>query len=403
MQLLSINGRVATRLQFTCSVATRLRRGNHIVILQTFGRYATIANSLVVIFILFAACKRSPEGTSPAYRELTEAVYASGNVYPRNEYTVTADANGVLQQRLVNEGDSIRKNQLLFVLESASEDARQQAAANAFRQARANLGANSPVLAELEAQIRNARTRVANDSINYNRFRELYGQNATSRAELERAELNYTLSRNNLRAQLNTFQRSRDQIRLDVANNRSQLVSTEVAGRNTRIRSFVDGKVYEVFKEPGEVIRVGEQLALVGSGNQLFAQLAVDESDFGRIRVGQEVILKADVYPDKVFNARVSKIYPKLNRTDQSFRVDAEFVGERPASYYGLTVEANIIISQNKHVLTIPKSYVIGNDSIWVEQDGKKQKVKFRKGAENFDLVEVKGGLNEKSILVSVE
>ncbi len=360
----------------------------------------TTLSLLFLTAFLSVACKRSPDGTSPAYRELTEAVYASGNVYPRNEYTVTADANGVLQQRLVNEGDSIRKNQLLFVLESATEDARQQAAANAYRQSRANLGANSPVLAELEAQVRNARTRVANDSINYNRFRELYGQNATSRAELERAELNYTLSRNNLRAQLNTFQRSRDQIRLDVANNRSQLVSTEVAGKNTRIRSFVDGKVYEIFKEPGEVVRPGEQLALLGSGNRLFAQLAVDESDFGRIRVGQEVVLKADVYPDKVFSARVSKVYPKLNRTDQSFRVDAEFVGERPASYYGLTVEANIIISHNKHVLTIPKSYVIGNDSIWVEQDGKKQKVKFQKGAENFDLVEVKGGLSATSKLV---
>ena len=358
---------------------------------------------LLVLILLGSACKRDTGGTLPAYRELTEAVYASGNVYPRNEYTVTADATGTLQQRLVNEGDSIRRNQLLFVLESATEDARQQAAANAYRQARANLGTSSPVLAELEAQVRNARTRVANDSINYNRFRELYGQNATSRAELERAELNYTLSRNNLRAQLNTLQRSRDQIRLDVANNRSQLVSTEVAGRNTRIRSFVDGKVYEVFKEPGEVVRPGEQLALVGSGSKLYAQLAVDESDFGRMRVGQEVVLKADVYPDKVFKARVSKIYPKLNRTDQSFRVDAEFVGERPASYYGLTVEANIIISQQKHVLTIPKSYVLGTDSVWVEQDGKKQKIKFQKGAENFDLVEVKGGLNEKSIVISTE
>ncbi|GAB4025126.1 efflux RND transporter periplasmic adaptor subunit [Spirosoma koreense] len=356
---------------------------------------------IVLIIVIGAACKRDAGGTSPAYRELTEAVYASGNVYPRNEYTVTADATGIIQQRLIDEGDSIRKNQLLFVLESATEQARQQAAANAYRQAQANLSANSPVLAELEAQVRNARTRLANDSINYSRFRELYSQNATSKADLERAELNYTLSRNTLRAQMNTLQRSRDQIRLDVANNRSQLVTSEVAGRNTRIRSFVDGKVYEVYKEPGEVIKPGEQLALVGSGQQLYAQLAVDESDFGRLRVGQAVILKADVYPDKVFKARVSKIYPKLNRTDQSFRVDAEFTGERPASYYGLTVEANIIISQNPHVLTIPKSYVVGADSVWIEEGGKNQKVKFRKGAENFDLVEVKGGLTEKSVVVN--
>ena len=359
--------------------------------------------SITVFVLLLAGCNRGSDGISPTYQELTEAVYASGNVYPRNEYTVTADASGVLQQRLVNEGDSIRRNQLLFVLESATEDARRQAAASAYRQSRANLGTNSPVLAELEAQVRNARTRLANDSVNYNRFRELYAQNATSRAELERAELNYTLSRNNLRAQQNTFQRSRDQIQLDVSANRSQLVVSEVAGRNTRIRSFVDGKVYEVYKDPGEVVRPGDPLALVGSGSRLYAQLAVDESDFGRIRTGQDVVIKTDVYPDKIFNARVKKTYPKLNRTDQSFRVDAEFVGENPASYYGLTVEANIIISQNRRVLTLPKSYVVGNDSVWVEQDGKKQKVKFAKGAENFDLVEVKGGLSEKTVVVSNE
>ena len=359
--------------------------------------YLTILTSFVV------ACKRESDGLSLTYQELTEAVYASGNVYPRNEYTVTADANGVLQQRLVNEGDSIRRNQLLFVLESATEDARRQAAATAYRQSRANLGASSPVLAELEAQVGNARTRLANDSINYNRFRELYGQNATSRAELERAELNYTLARNTLRAQQNTLQRSRDQIRLDVSANRSQLVVSEVAGRNTRIRSFVDGKVYEVYKDPGEVVRPGDPLALVGSSNRLYAQLAVDESDFGRIRTGQDVVIKTDVYPDKIYKARIKKTYPKLNRTDQSFRVDAEFVGESPASYYGLTVEANIVISQNRRVLTIPKSYVVGSDSVWVEQDGEKRKVRFAKGAENFDLVEVKGGLTEKSVVVSNE
>ncbi|MBC3784527.1 efflux RND transporter periplasmic adaptor subunit [Spirosoma utsteinense] len=353
--------------------------------------------------LILTSCNRKQEERSPTYQALTEAVYASGNIFPRNEYTVTADATGVLEQRLVNEGDTIRKNQLLFVLESATQDARQQAAANAYRQSRANLGARSPVLAELEAQVRNAHIRLTNDSVNYNRFRELYAQNATSRAELERAELNYTLSRNNLRAQQNTLLRSRDQIRLDVENNRSQLVTSEVAGNNTRIRSFVDGKVYEVYKDPGEVVRSGEQLALVGSGTQVYAQLAVDESDFGRIRPGQDVVIKTDAYPDKVLKARVRKMYPKLNRSDQSFRVDAEFVGDSPASYYGLTVEANIIISQNRRVLTIPKTYVVGSDSVWIEQAGKKQKVRFRKGAENFDLVEVKSGLSETTKLLLIE
>jgi HlyD family secretion protein len=75
-------------------------------------------------------------------------------------------------------------------------------------------------------------------------------------------------------------------------------------------------------------------------------------------------------------------------------------VGEVPDAYYGLTVEANIIISENPKALTIPKSYLVGTDSAWIEEGKEKKKVKLQKGAENFELVEVKGGLTEKSVLV---
>jgi hypothetical protein len=83
--------------------------------------------------------------------------------------------------------------------------------------------------------------------------------------------------------------------------------------------------------------------------------------------------------------------------------VDAEFINEAPQTYYGLTVEANIIISQNSKVLTIPKEYVIGNDSLWIEENGEKKKIKFQKGVENMELVEVKGGLTEKTKILKLE
>jgi HlyD family secretion protein len=361
--------------------------------------------SVVVLFILtlFSGCNRKGEGTTPTYKNLTEAVYASGSIYPRNEYKVLANADGIFQQKLVNEGDSVRRNQLLFVLEGITQGAREQAAANIYRQSQANLNANSPVLAELEAQVRIAQNRLANDSVNYVRYRDLYQQNATSKAELERVQLAYQTSRNDFSARRSSLQRTRNQLYVDLQNSKSQYVASGQDQGNTRVRSFVDGKVYEILKEPGEVIRRNDQLALIGSGREVFVRLAVDESDFGKIRVGQEVMVKADVYPDKVFKARVRKIYPKLNRVDQSFRVDADFEGELPDAYYGLTVEANIIISQNSRVLTIPKSYVVGNDSVWVNENGDRKKIKIVKGAENFDLVQVKSGLNETSVVVNPE
>ncbi len=355
---------------------------------------------ILLFLVLLVACGRGNEGTTPLYKDLIEAVYASGNVYPQDEYTVMANATGVLQQRLVNEGDTIRRGQLLFVIDNAQQDAQQAAAATALRQSRANLGSNSPILAELETSIRNAQTRLLDDSLNAVRYRNLYAQNATTRVALERAELSYTLARNTLRAQQSTLARTRNQLRVETATTRSQLVTTEVAGRNTRLRSLEDGLVYDVYKRAGEVVRPGDPIALLGRNNAIYARLAVDESDFGRIKPGQTVLIKADLTGDKLFTARIYRIYPKLNRADQSFRADAEFVGEKPSAYYGLTIEANIIVNQHAHVLTIPKSYVIGRDSVWIDNNGTKQKVRFEKGAENFDLVEVKGGLSQTSKLI---
>jgi hypothetical protein len=194
--------------------------------------------------------------------------------------------------------------------------------------------------------------------------------------------------------------RTKNQLYVDLQNSKSNFKVNAREGDNFRIRSFEVGKLYEIYKKQGELVRKGEAVALVGDANEVYAQLAIDEADFVKVQVGQGVLVKIDVYKDKVFKAKVTKLYPKLNKADQTFRVDAEFVGEKPNAYYGMTIEANIVISQNARVLTIPKNYLIDDDSVWIEENGEKKKIKIAKGVENLDLVEVKSGLTEKTILV---
>lgn len=355
---------------------------------------------IVIFSMLTAGCSSEEESASPEVKELTEAVYASGNVYPRNEYKLFAQGDGVLVQQLVSEGDSVREGQLLFVLDSDATDARSQAAANIYRQSEANLSANSPVLNELEAQVRNARTRLENDSVNYARLKGLYEKNATSKADYERAELAYRTSRNSLVASQQSLKRTRNQLYVELQNARSQYRVSADDSKNYRIKSFTNGKVYEIYKEPGELVKRTEPVALIGSSHQAYVQMAVDENDFTRVKVGQKVLIKVDAFEQKLYEASVAKIYPKLNKLDQTFRVDADFIGEAPDGYYGLTIEANIIISQNPKALTVPKSYVMGGDSVLVMQDGDKKKIKIKIGAENLDLVEVKGGLTKESVVL---
>lgn len=352
------------------------------------------------LFLYVISCQQKSETASPTYKNLTEAVYASGNVFPKNEYKVVANADGYLQQQWVNEGDVVEGGQLMFSLESLSQDARAEAAANIYRQSEANYADNSPVLAELEATLRNARTKLDNDSVNYFRYKALYEQNAAARADLERTELAYRTSKNEVAARQKAWARTKNQLYVDLQNTRSNFKVNLREGDNYRIRSIEAARIYEIYKKVGELVRRGEAVALLGNPNNVYLQLAVDETDFAKLKVNQEIVLKMDAYGDKVFKAKVTKIYPKLNKVDQSFRVDADFVGAAPDAYYGLTVEANIIISENPKALTIPKSYLVGADSVWIEEGKEKKKVKLQKGAENFELVEVKGGLTEKSVLV---
>ncbi|RFS15567.1 efflux RND transporter periplasmic adaptor subunit [Emticicia sp. C21] len=353
-----------------------------------------------VTTFLISCDKDKDQATSPQYKPLTEAVYASGNIFPENEYKLTANADGFLVRQTTFEGDLVTKNQLIFQLESISQDARLEASSNILRQAEANYGENSPVLAELSTQLRNARTKLANDSVNFSRYKELYDRNATTKIEYERAELAFQTSKNDVIARQKAYQRTRSQLYVDLQNSQSTYRVNAREGDNFRIKTFEAGKIYEIYKKQGELVRRGEQIALIGDASEIYAQLAIDESDFVKVKIGQEVLVKIDVYKDKVFKAKVSKLYPKLNKADQTFRVDAEFAEEKPNAYYGMTVEGNIIISQNQNVLTIPKNYLVGNDSVWIEENGDKKKIKIAKGVENLDLVEIKGGLTDKSVIV---
>ena len=122
--------------------------------------------------------------------------------------------------------------------------------------------------------------------------------------------------------------------------------------------------------------------------------------DIVKIEIGQKVFIKADVYGDKVFEARISKVYPKLNREDQSFRVDAKFMGETPNDFYGFTIEANIVVSEKSKALTIPKTFLADKDSVLILQDGKPTKIAIETGIDAVETIEILSGLSLESTLV---
>jgi multidrug efflux pump subunit AcrA (membrane-fusion protein) len=140
-------------------------------------------------------------------------------------------------------------------------------------------------------------------------------------------------------------------------------------------------------------------LAVLGASGATLLKLKVDEADIRKIKVGQQVLVRLDILPDSIFEARVSRVYPRLNRKEQAFTVDAVFNQEPGLNLSGLNAEANIIIQKRAAVLTIPKT-LLQNDSVWLLKEGKEVAQRVRTGISDDEWIEIVAGLNENDVLI---
>ncbi len=357
---------------------------------------------LSCLWLAFTQCQKAqPMPMQASYKTLTEAVYASGNVVPAQEYTLYAMAEGYITAKFVHEGDIVEGQQPLFRLKQEAQQFRAQNAQEALRIAQGNYAENSPILQELKVALQNSYTRLQNDSLNYLRFKNLWEKQATSKMEYDRVLLAYQNAQNDCKIQQARIDKTRNQLYLEWQNAQTNYRTQLDDETNYTLTAKGGGIVYEIYKEVGETVRRGEPIALLGGKENLILRLEIDELDMHKIKYGQEVLVKVDAYKDKIFKAKINKIFKRLNRQNQSFRVEAVFTTAFPTDLAGLTIEANILIQQKEKALTIPKEWLQKGDSLWIKEGAKTKKIKIQRGIENYDLVEILSGITDKTLIMN--
>ncbi len=359
--------------------------------------------TLLSVPIILMSCGGKDDNTKPVIKPLMEAVYASGFVVSKDEYQIFTQVEGYVADKLVEEGDAVKKGEPLYVIESGQQSARYTIARETFELASKNFRDDSPVLRELKAALETSRTKLKYDSANYVRYSNLLKSNATSQGEYDRVRLLFENSQNDYLLQKSRYEKTHNQLQLDLQNAKSQLaIASDESGRYT-VRSEVDGLVFSATKEKGELVRRSEPLAIVGKKDAYYLQLNIDELDIQRVKEGQEVLVKVDAYPNRIFKAEVSKVYPMVDRRQQSVRTDAELKEALPGWFSGLALEANIVINKKDQALVIPKNKLLPGDSVVIETKDGPKKVKVKKGVETLDEVEIVEGLDTSKLLVDVK
>ncbi|HTQ29063.1 MAG TPA: efflux RND transporter periplasmic adaptor subunit [Puia sp.] len=360
-------------------------------------KHFTIGLAATLIFI--TGCHTRKKETAPMLRMLTAAVYASGTLVPENEYKVVSNVEGFLVSSLVKEGDSVRKGQLLFSVSNENQQTQVSAAAGVLKKTIPVTAPNAPSIQDLETRLASSENRLQNDSLQYQRYQRIYQQGAISSATYEKYKLQYETSQHDVQSLREQLKQQRLSAALQLQQASNELEIARTARGNGLLKSYTDGILYELYKQNGDLVGSSQPIALIGSG-RIIARLLVDEDDLGKIQKGQLVLITMDAYPDKIFRARIEKIYPLLNKQEQSFRVDAIFEEPIPISLYGLNIEANIVLQEKARALVIPKKALLKGDSVMVRQGDHIAIVKIRKGAEDKEFVQVLSGLDSSVTII---
>lgn len=353
----------------------------------------------ILIIALFTSCKKKQEKILPIERPLTELVYASVTIQPDSLYQANAIVAGILDANLVEEGDLVVKNEALFQIINNAPKLNTEKARFTLELAQENYQGSATILKGIEDEILAARLNIKNDSINFFRQKNLWEQHIGSQVEYDSKKLRYKLAINNLKSLKSKYNQTKNELKTAVKQAQNNYQTSLITTTDFTVKSKINGKIYALYKDPGEIVNTIEPLASIGSATNFIIELLVDEVDIVRISKNQEVLINLDAYKGSVFKGTISKIYPKKDERNQTFTVEAVFNDSPKVLYPGLSGEANIIIAKKEDVLTIPKSYIIDDNKVKTE-DGL---INIETGLQNMEYIEVISGITKDTYIYKPE
>lgn len=303
--------------------------------------------------------KKSPSRQTAT---VSHAAAARGLVEGGEEVTIASRIGGRISRILVDEGDKVSRNQIIVQLDDAEEQAMRA-------QASASLARHSARLRELQSGYRMEDVEAAEHAYSrtvaifnhaqdeHERYKRLYAKDAVTLVELNRTEERRRVAEQSMREARQTAQKLRkgeraEQVQQGRAMAEEARASVELAVarlNNHRILSPMDGLVADRLREPGESIEAGTPVLVLISPEKMRIRAELEESDVGKVSVGQKVTVTSDTHPGKSFSGRVTKVAPVVRKKTQknfdpmvSFDINTQKItihlDDWRGLYHGMTV-----------------------------------------------------------------
>jgi HlyD family secretion protein len=341
-------------------------------------------------------------------------VSTNGKIEPVNNFEAHSPVATSVQRVLVKEGDSVKRGQLLVVLDDADARAQAARAQSQLTGAQADLnasehGGNREEVLSVEAQLVKARTDRDSAQRSLEALKKLEQQGAASAGEVLEAQ--NAVARAD--AQLNFLQQKQtkryssselDRVKAQKTEAQASYDAAQSVLAKSNVRAPFDGIVYSLPVKQGGFVGAGDLLLQLADLRKVTVRAFVDEPDIGKLSPGDPIEITWDAVPGRVWRSSVTSI-PSTVRLHGSRNVgETTCLVANPDLKLlpNINVGVTIVAAAHENVLVIPREAVRTDDGrpYVLKVDGHELKRRdVQTSLANLTQIEVKSGLSARDII----
>lgn len=361
---------------------------------------AAVLVLLVAVGIAVYALRGSAVAVEPvtaiapaANSDAGAVLQATGYVVARRQATVSAQITGTLTEVLIEEGEHVKKGQVLARLDPAGYQAQ--------------LNATKAQYAAAQAQTAQARAQLMQNRRDAQRLQEIAAQGLVSKQQAEQADTQVDTSRAALNAASKQAQAAL-----------AQVAAAQVDYDYTVVRAPFDGVVTDKAAQVGEIVsplsagggftRTG--VATIVDMDSLEVDVDVNEAYIGRVKPDMPAEAVLDAYPDWRIPAHVIAIIPSADRSKATVKVRIAFDKKDPRVLPEMGVRVSFLekrADDSKPIagVLVPKTAIVQRDGhpvVFVIQGNRAKQAQVTTGSDFNDLQQVTAGLDAGAQVVKV-
>jgi len=292
-------------------------------------------------------------------KPLRPFIEATGTLNPNEEVFISAEVEGVLKSVKVDEGVHVSKGMLIAMIDDTDY--------------------NNEVKRD-EALLRQAEATFANTKLEFQRKEALFKEELVTKQQFDDVSTRLSLTEAEI-----------DRVKAALSLAKQKL-------SKTRIHSPLACVVKEVKVSTGDFVKNGTQLFVIIQPNPIKLRFAVPEKDVGKLKVGQDVILKVDAFPDREFKGKVSIIYPSLDEKTRTIMVEALVPNPNEVLKPGLYAKVILYTGEAKDTVVVPVTsllYEAEKVRVFVVEGDRAKERNVKLGSKYGELMEIVEGIKE--------